>query len=537
MEQITLYIILFAVVVLVGQLFNKTAIPIALLLIITGMLLSFIPGFPTVRLNPDIVLDVFLPLMVYEISVLASWQEMRKNYRPIALLSIGHVIFITLLIAATIHALLPQMGWPLAFVLGAVISPPDDVAIVSIAEKIRMPARIVTILEGEGIFNDATALILFRFALAATVSANFSAVSTVATFFAVLIGETLYGLVVGYVVGWLRSKIKHNFLHVIASVLTPFIAYYPAVMLGGCGVLATVVAGSIIGNVFALRFTPSFRLISRAIWPSLTFALQSILFLLVGLNLKTIMESISALPLSILIAYAVAVVLVMILGRFIWVYGAVYLLPRALFPGIRKKDPLPPWQYPFVVSWAGMRGGISLAAALAVPTLPAIHNLANPRDLIIFLVFCAIVATLLFQGLSLPWLLKKLGLTKHGKCEEYNLHIAELSAKLTMTQGVLQWLPDFRRNQELDKRLIKSLRLKLKEYRMQEKELQEKLKKHQFDTHDIIRETERDVFLSMRIIEVEKELLIQLWREEKITVETRDKLLEQLDHRAKNLSV
>ena len=195
------------------------------------------PGIPAIDLDPKVVLNIFLPILVYQISSFASWNDFKKNKRPIALLSVGHVIFITAIVAWVIHALIPELGWPLAFIIGAVLSPPDDVAIVAIAEKIRMPNRVITILKGEGLFNDATALILFRFALAALLTHQFSAVHAVTTFFAIIIGETLYGLAVGYIMGELKVKISNTVLHVIASVLTPFLAYTPAVMLGGSGVL------------------------------------------------------------------------------------------------------------------------------------------------------------------------------------------------------------------------------------------------------------------------------------------------------------
>ena len=215
MEQIVLYLILFGIIVLIGHFFADRGVPIALLLVTTGMVLSLVPIFSQVTLNSSVVLDIFLPLLVYQISAFTDWKEVKKDLRPITLLSVGHVVFITILIAVTIHALLPQLGWGLAFVLGAVISPPDDVAIVSIAEKIRMPRRIITILEGEGIFNDATALILFRFALVAVVSNQFSVMHAITSFFAIIVGETLYGLALGYILGELRSKIRHSSLHII----------------------------------------------------------------------------------------------------------------------------------------------------------------------------------------------------------------------------------------------------------------------------------------------------------------------------------
>ena len=536
MEQIGIYIILFVVIVVIGQVFNKSSIPISLLLVIAGMVLSVVPGFPHVSLNPEIVLDIFLPILIYQISSFSAWKDFKKYFRSIALLSVGHVIFITVLVAMVFHALIPQLGWPLAFVLGAVISPPDDVAIVSIAEKIRMPARVVTILEGEGMLNDATALILFRFSLAAVFTHEFSVVHATSEFFAVIAGETLYGLALGYFLGRIRSTICNSTLHMIVSLLTPFLAYFPAVMLGGCGVLATAVTGFMIGNYYPSHFTPEFRLISRAVWPTLTFAIQSIIFLLVGLNMRFTLDSISSIPSHSLILYASAVILTIIMGRFFWVYVVLIFLPRFLFPSIRKKDPYPPWQYPFIVSWAGMRGGVSLAAALAVPVLPVLAEGTNPRNLIIFLVFCVITITLLLQGLTLPWLLKVLGMHKHGQREKYDEHLAELSSRLRMSEAALLWLSEYKEQMKDNKKLLAEIKLQIREQEMLKKQLEERIQGHDGNIiHDESAEMKEEVFIFTEIIEVQRTELLQLWREDKINLNVRNKLLDRLDHLAKHL--
>lgn len=537
MEQLVPYIVLLTIIVIVGQLFSKSAQPISLLLVLVGMLFSFIPDLPTMKLNPDLVLYVFLPLLLYQISTFSSWKDVKKNIRPIALLSVGHVIFITILVAIVIHTLIPELGWPLAFVVGAIISPPDDVAIVAIAEKIRMPDRIVTILEGEGLLNDATALILFRFALVAAITHQFSLFQAVYSFIFVIVGETLYGLALGHFMGQLRLRIHNNMLHIIASFLTPFLAYLPAEMLGGSGVLATVVTGFVIGNFYAIRFTPDFRLVSRAIWPALAFAIQSILFLLIGLNMKSILENISSLSPYSLLLYGSAMMATVIIGRFIWVYGALIYLPRLLFPSIRKRDPYPPWQYPFVISWAGLRGAISLAAALAIPTLPAVMEGVHTKALIIFLVFCVIAATLVLQGLTLSSLLKVIGMNKYGQREKYNEHVAEIYAQLQMTKAVLAWLTGYKKRVRDNPQLLDEIKLHIREYKMLKKQLKAKLLRHdgehtQDDTEEHIEET----FLLSQIIEVERAKLIDLWRDEKINLSTRNRLLDKLDHRSKHIS-
>lgn len=535
MEQLILYITLLAIIVVIGVTFDKAPVPTSLLLVLTGICLNFIPIFTDIELDPMIVLNVFLPLLLYQISSFSAWKEMKKNIRPIILLSIGHVIFITVLIAITIHYLIPQLGWPLAFLLGAVISPPDDVAIVSIAEKIRMPNRIVTILEGEGMLNDATALTLFRFSLAAALTHQFSFIHAVSTFFIVVVGEIIYGLIVGYTIGKLRLKINDPKIHMIASLLTPFIAYLPANLLGGSGVIATVVTGFVIGEVYAVKFSPEFRLLSRAIWPTLSFAIQSLLFIMIGLNLRVILTNIATIPIHDLVIYASAIIFVVIIGRFIWVYPAA-LLPRMLIPSIRKKDPLPPWQFPFVISWAGMRGAISLAAALAVPVLPNIGNI-NPKYLLLYLVFCVIIATLIIQGFTLPWLLKILGIEKHGQREKYSDHILELNTRLKLAKLVLRWLKEYKSEIFANQRLLDEVNLRIKDLQMFSKQLKENIDHHGENMqHDDISELRDAVFLRMQIIDYERREVLRLWHEDEINLYVRNKLVEELDHRARRLS-
>jgi Na+/H+ antiporter len=501
------------------------------------MVLSFVPYFPQFTINPVLILNIFLPILIYQISSFTSWKDFKKNMRPIGLLSVGHVIFITFLVAAVVHQLIPQLGWPLAFVLGAVIAPPDDVAIVSIAEKIRMPERVVTILEGEGMLNDATALIIFRIALAAVVTHEFSAVDAVSTFVLDVIGETIYGLIVGFGFGLLRTRISNSVLHIIASLLTPFIAYFPPEHLGGSGILATVVAGFVIGNVFSIRFTPEFRLISRAVWPALAFAMQSILFLLVGLEMRFVIESISSISLNSLLLYSGSVIAAVIIGRFVWVYVAVAFLPRFLFPSIRKRDPFPPWQYPLIISWAGMRGAISLAAALAVPSLPATVEGANARELLVFLVFSVIIATLLIQGLTLPWLLKLIGVRKYGQREKYNEHMAELHARMQMTKAVLRWLKEYKQEVKDDPKYLAETKMHIQEYKMLKKQLEDRIKNHDGDIeHDEELEASEEICFLEHMIDIERQELIKMWRKEKVNITVATKLLNKLDHRVSHLA-
>lgn len=536
MEHIETTMILFIIIIVVGQIFNKSSIPITLLLVMIGMVLSFIPQFPKVELSSELVLDIFLPILVYQISSFSSWVDIKKNFRPIALLSVGHVMFMTILVAYVIHELIPQFGWPLAFVLGAVISPPDDVAIVSIAEKVRLPGRVITILEGEGLLNDATALILFKFALIATLTHQFMLSTAITSFFGLIIAETIYGIFLGYLIGELRLRLYNTTLHMMASLLTPFLAYVPSVAFGGSGVLATVITGFIIGHRYATRFTPEFRLVSRSLWPTLSFGINCILFFMVGLDMRSILDNISSFSVSTLSFYTMAVIVTVIVGRFIWVYVGVAFLPRFLFPYIKRKDPYPPWQYPLIISWAGVRGGISLAAALAVPFLPNAIEGANARDFLIFLVFAVIAATFIIQGLTLPWLIKITGGQKISEQEQYKEHLSELQARKEIITEILHWLRKYKTQIEHDSKMYHQIKIYIQEYILQKNNLLAMIKGHQAVTdHDEITENETELFLLLQIIQIEREKLMELWRDEKISFLIRNKMLDKLDHRVKNL--
>lgn len=535
MEHLELYIALFVIIATVGVLARNSTIPSSLLIVIVGMLLSFIPAFPTVTLNPDIIFNIFLPLLLYEASAYTTtWKEMKSHMRPIISLSVGHVIFITLLVATTIHYLIPELGWPLAIALGAVISPPDDVAILAVAEKIRIPTRVITVLKGEAMLNDATALIIYRFALIAFVTHEFLIIPSIVEFITIVVTETLYGFCLAVLIGELRLRINHSSLQMLISVLTPFLAYIPAASFAGSGVVATVATGLFIGNFYWGRYPPDVRLAAKTVWTSLGFCVQSILFLLVGLDFKNILMRNAYIPTEQLIMYSSAVVLAVIIGRFIWCYPAAYL-PRLLIPSIRKSEPKLPWQYPFIVSWAGMRGGISLAAALAVPTLPMVDHL-HPKDLLDFMVFSVIIATLLIQGLTLPWIIKLIGVPNYGKIEQAEEKRAELATRAAMIASALKWLSEYEMKAKDDCALLDEIKLRIQEYSMIEQHLRERIEKpHEHFDDDTTSFCDERMLLLAQVVEIERQELTRFWNENKITQQVKYKLEQELDLRAKRL--
>lgn len=480
MDQLIVYLLLFSIIVIIAVVFDKSTIPMPLILVVVGMGLSFIPYLPKVTLSSELVLDFFLPLLIYEISAFSSFRDIRKEWRAIASLSVGHVIFITTLVALTIHTLIPQIGWPLAFVCGAIISPPDDVAIVAIAEKIHLPERIFLILEGEGMFNDAAALTIFRFALAAAITHHFSAIQALSAFLLMVVGEIIYGFLLGYFLGEIRKKIHNTTTHLILSLLTPFFAYLPAVALGGTGIIATAIVGFIIGNQYAILFTPEFRLTSRALWPALFFSIESLIFLLVGLNLSAVLERISTISLTVLFKYVVMTLSVVIIGRFIWVFASTALLLKSMFT--KKTTSSQFWRNSFIVSWAGIRGGISLAAALAMPVATFQIDGVDVRDLLIFIVFSIIVVTLVLQGLSLPLILRLVGFDQVGKKERYQEHLAELDARTMMVNSALDWLYEYQEDMKHNKKRSAEIEFYIHQYEEISKQYKKRIAKHEKTT-------------------------------------------------------
>lgn len=521
MEHIEIYIALLAITTTVGVVFRHSAIPSSLLLVIVGMIIGFLPGFPDVVLDPEVIFNVFLPLLLYEASSYSTtWSEIKQSLRPIALLSIGHVIFITGLVAATIHYLIPDLGWPLAIVLGAVVAPPDDVAIISIAEKVRMPTRVITILKGEAMFNDATALIIYRFALVAAITHQFSLFDSLSEFALIVIGETAYGFVLATFIGNIRLQVRDPTLQMMVSILTPFLAYIPAAKIGGSGVVATVATGLFIANNYWERYPADVRLTARSIWTTLSYGVQSILFLMVGLDLRDVVVSNSYIPWQHLLLYSGSVIAAVIIGRFLWCFPTSY---------IRKKDPKLPWQYTFIISWAGMRGAISLAAALAIPSHTFVDGL-HPRDLLVFLVFSVIIATLLIQGLSLPYILKLIGMPKYGKQEKEEQERAELSTRAAMAAAVLKWLSEYAANHKDDQLLADEIKRKTEEYRALQGQLEARMNPETVHAQawELNRMRESS-FLLTQIIQVERDELSRFFRDGQINHEVKYRLEQQLD--------
>jgi monovalent cation/hydrogen antiporter len=425
LHELEIILVLLAGVAALAALARRIGVPYPILLVLGGLVLAFVPGLPRVELEPGIVFVLFLPPLLFASAYFTSWRDFRANIRAIGLLAVGLVLVTVVAVAAIAH-LVVGLSWPAAFVLGAIVSPTDAIAATSIAQRLGVPRRIVTILEGESLLNDATGIVAYRVASGVAAGAIAFSLSGAALQFVV---GAVGGIAVGVAAGWLMVRV-FEFLddtpvEIVASLLTPFAAYLAAEegphllwheLLGFpgepffSGVLAAVAGGLYVGRKAPALMSSGSRLEGVAVWNVVVFLLNGLAFGLIGLQLPYVIEGLEEYTYAELFLYAAAVSLAVILARVAWVFPATYL-PRWAFRSLRERDPTPPWRSVAVVSWAGMRGVISLAAALALPlSVPG-------RGLILFLTFCVILATLVLQGLSLPALIRVLKLEDDGSTE------------------------------------------------------------------------------------------------------------------------
>ena len=433
-----IYVGLLVMVAALALVARQAQIPYPIFFVLGGLLLGWIPGLPQITLNPELVFLFCLPPLLFPAALSTSWRDFRANLRPISLLAIGLVLLTTVAVAYLAHYF---MHVPLAigFVLGAIISPPDAIAATAIAERLKVPRRIVTILEGESLVNDATALVAYRFALTAVATGSFSLPWASGQF--VIVGTG--GIVTGFAVGWLaqqfHKRVNDAPIEITVSLLTPFVAYLVAERIGVSGVLSVVTAGIYLGRLMPELLTFKTRLQGGPVWEMVEFLLNGVVFILIGLQLPEVLHELSRHDSSIreLVWYALLISLTVILIRMLWVFPAAYL-PRLLFKRIRERDPYPSWRHLTIIGWTGMRGVVSLAAALGIPLTMDGMPAGSPfpyRPLILFLTFVVILATLVVQGLSLPLLIRWLGVKDDGAMEK-----EERDARLQANRAALAQL-------------------------------------------------------------------------------------------------
>jgi CPA1 family monovalent cation:H+ antiporter len=425
---------LFVLVAGLNVLAQRLSIPYPIVLVLGGLALGAVPGLPNVALEPNLVLVVFLPPLLYSASIFADLRALRSNMRPILLLSIGLVLVTTVAVAVVAHEVI-GLSWALAFALGAIVSPTDPVAATTIMRNLGVPRTVVNVIEGESLVNDASALVIYRVAVSAAIGGSFSASHAALEFVGAALGGIAIGAVVGYVVAEIRQRIDDTTTQLTISLLTGYVAYIPAAELGLSGVLAVVTAGLWLGWRSPLIVTPQTRLEGTAMWRILVFLLNATLFMLIGLQLPVILDGVANRTTSELVGYAALVCATVIGTRFAWNFTAPYAV-RALDRRPQQRLRRVGWQLRVVSSWSGMRGAVSLAAALALPLKTDAGASLPDRDLILFVTFALILVTIVGQGLTLPWLIRRLGVQEDRFEEERE----EIRARLVAAQAAIDMI-------------------------------------------------------------------------------------------------
>jgi Na+/H+ antiporter len=452
MHQAEIIVLLFAAVAALVVVARKLGLPYPVVLVLAGLALSFIPHLPEVKLDPNIVFFFFLPPLIYPAALFTSWRDFQRNLRSILLLAIGLVLVTMVTIAWVAHTLIPALPWAAAFALGAIVSPPDAIAATSVVRRLPVPHRIVAILEGESLVNDATALVALQFAVAALMTGQFSLGQASLRFIWAAAGGIGLGLVIGFAIRWVHRHLDDPPVQITISLLTPFLAYLPAERLHASGVLAVVAAGIYLGWHSPVSVTARFRLQAFAFWEIVVFLLNGFVFTTIGLQLPGILRSLKGESLLALIENALLVSAAVVLVRVAWVFAATYL-PRLLIKKVRARDPYPAWQHVAVIAWAGMRGVVSLAAAFALPFVLTDGSAFPGRNYVLFLTFCVILTTLVFQGLTLPLVIRKLGIESDGSTDE-----EERLARVKANKAAIELLKQLTVNGKFSQDAINRLR-------------------------------------------------------------------------------
>ena len=425
-------VVLVAISVLGAALARRLGFVAPLVLLVAGLGLSYVPGFPEAHLEPEFVLIGILPPLLYVAALQTSVPAFRRHLRPILLLAIGLVSLTAFAVGTVVHLMLPQVPFAACVALGAIVAPPDAVSATAIARRVGLPRRVVTILEGESLLNDATALVIVRVSV--------TALTSVAVGFWPIVGQValkagggvLIGLAAAVLAAKLHRKIDDPLLDDAVSLLTPFVVVIVAEELRSSSVVAVVIAGLYLGHRIPYLLSATSRLQMDAVWRLITFLLEGVVFLLVGLQLRSIGENIET-SVGTTVAVTAAVIGTLVVVRFVWMYPATYLV--RLIPRIREREERPPIAVPTVIAWAGMRGVVTLAAAQTLPDDVHSYN----KDLFIFVAFAVIVFTLLLQGSTLPWLAVRLGVRQDSSSADA---LAEAGVQYQASRAALEALEE-----------------------------------------------------------------------------------------------
>jgi monovalent cation/hydrogen antiporter len=435
------FLLLLLFVVAFGTLARKLQIPYPIVLVIAGGLLGFIPGIPKIALNPDVIFFVILPPLLYSAAWVTSWREFSYNLASILLLAFGLVFFTVVGVAESAHWLFSGFDWKLGLVLGAVIAPTDALAATSIAERVGIPKRITTLIEGESLVNDATGLLALEFGIAIVLR---NETPTVAAGIARLAYLTFGGLAVGLITGWIVDRIERRIddgpIEIAISILVPYAAYLTADRLRASGVLAVVACGLYLSRRSSGFFSPQVRLQAWAVWEALDFILNGLVFVLIGLQLPYVLGGIHDYGHGTLLLYGALFSALVIALRVVWVFPGAHVAYWIRTRVLHQKLPKPTLGSVLILGWTGMRGVIALAAAIALPQTLADGSPFPQRNLIVFLAFCVILVTLVLQGLTLPWLVRILGIA-----DSPGSNVEEEAARREILEAALAYLDESRR--------------------------------------------------------------------------------------------
>jgi CPA1 family monovalent cation:H+ antiporter len=517
MENMATVIILLAIVTALAEVTDKIRIPYPILLVLAGIGIGLFPGLPHITLHPEVVFLVFLPPILYAAAWTTSWIDFKKAKRPITLLATGCVIFTTCAVAWIAHTFIPGFGWAEAFVLGAIISPPDAVAAAAATKGLSVPKRVTTILEGESLVNDATGLIAYKYAVVAVVSGMFNAWDAGLQFLLVAGAGILVGVLFGIIFKWIHKITPDNpTTDTTLTFLAPYVCYLSAESIHVSGVLSVVTCGLYMAYNSSEVFSQQTRLQANGAWNTIIFILNGIIFILIGLQLPQILSNIELHSFTTLLKYGAIVSAAVIIGRIIWVYPGAYI-PR-LSKKIREREPEVSLKLVTIVAWSGMRGVVSLAAALALPLTIAGNEPFPNRSLIIFLTFCVIFSTLVLQGLTLRPLIKWLGIKQDGR-----EHEIEQQARLHIASSVIEHIEE-NYSLALSDEVLNQIKTKY-EIRIQRIRKDQTQAKKKIDEQQII-EFHR---IQQELLDRERQMAIRLRNEGKIGDEALRKIEYELD--------
>jgi monovalent cation/hydrogen antiporter len=512
-----LFLILIAVLAGTALLARRLEVAPAILLLLAGVALAFVPGMPSLELPPELILLLVLPPLIYSAAVAMSWREFKFNLRPIVLLAVGCVIFTAFAVAAATHYLI-GLPWNVGFLLGAIVAPPDVVAPLAVARKLAIPRRIMVVLEGEGLANDATALILYRFAVIAISTGVFSLPKATGEFSAIIAGEAIFGVAVG----WLSLRVRHwtrdPQIEITLSLITPYVAYWLPEHFGGSGVIATVACGLYMSWNGPLLISAATRLQGIFFWGFVIYLIEGLLFLLTGFQMRLLYEHSKAFPLNEILTLTALVTVMIVIARFIWTFPAIYL-PR-MIKRVRQRDPAPPWQWAFVISFTGVRGAVSLAAALALPLVLSDGSPFPDRDLILFVSFGVIFVTLVGFGLGLPGVVRWLGVAEAGRSERFAELESEVAARRDAIDDAFKSLDRITKHRDISDEVVQLLRAR--------HEIRANQLPNSLDPNERIASTVGGD-LTRELIAAERKFIHVMLRDGKITDETRRHIERDLD--------